>query len=64
MSEKKTAAITIHVPESIKRKFDRLGSRKNMGAGEYIFNNLMTPHLDDLEIELSVLREIFEITQN
>lgn len=64
MIEKKDSASTIHMPESVKRKFERLASRKNMGVGEYILNELMIPHLNDLESELSVLREIFETTEN
>lgn len=64
MTEKKSAAITIHLPESIKSKFDRLGNRKGMGAGEYVLNALMLPHLSDLEDELSVLREILGQTEN
>ena len=65
MSEKKDAAITLHLPQRMKDQLARLATheRIGMGEGEYVMGLVMT-HLQTREAEAKVMQEIFCLKGN
>lgn len=63
---KKDASATVHMPQVIKDQLVKLAEqeRAGMGASEYIFENLIIPHLQQIEAETKIRQKIFNLTGN
>lgn len=66
MSLKKDAAVTLHIPEEYKEYLEGLADlhRSGMGAGEYIRELLVMPHIQDEIHTTKVKSEIFGLIGN
>lgn len=63
---KKDASITIHLPMSQKEQLAGLAEiqRAGQGASEYVYENLIVPHLERLKSETKIKQRIFGLTEN
>ncbi|MDC5287478.1 hypothetical protein ACT4Y9_18550 [Acinetobacter baumannii] len=63
---KKDASITIHLPMSKKEQLAGLAEiqRAGQGASEYVYENLIVPHLNRLKDETKIKQKIFGLTEN
>ena len=63
---KKDASITIHLPMSKKEQLAGLAEiqRAGQGASEYVYENLIIPHLERLKSETKIKQKIFGLTEN
>ncbi len=63
---KKSASSTVHMPQIIKDRLALLADHQRSGQGvsEYILENLVIPHLEQLEAETKIKQKIFELTGN
>ncbi len=63
---KKDASITVHMPQGVKDRLVGLADcqRAGQGASEYTFENLIIPHLEQIEHETKVRQKIFGLTGN
>lgn len=61
---KKDASATVHMPQVAKDQLVELAEqqRAGQGASEYIFENLIIPHLQQLEHETKIRQKIFGLT--
>lgn len=63
---KKDASITLHMPSDHKEQLSMLGEmqRAGQGASEYVYENLIKPHLQKLKAETKIKQRIFGLTEN
>ncbi|MQZ32503.1 hypothetical protein F4U02_16120 [Acinetobacter haemolyticus] len=63
---KKDASITIHMPMDHKEQLSSLAEmlRAGQGASEYVYENLIKPHLLKLKAETKIKQKIFGLTEN
>lgn len=63
---KKDASITIHLPTDEKEQLSSLGDMQRAGQGgsEYVYENLIKPHLQKLKAETKIKQKIFGLTEN
>lgn len=63
---KKDASITIHMPTDHKEQLSSLAEmlRSGQGANEYVYENLIKPHLQQLKAETKIKQRIFGLTEN
>ncbi len=63
---KKDASITIHMPADHKEQLSSLAEmlRAGQGASEYVYENLIKPHLLKLKAETKIKQKIFGLTEN
>ncbi|KXO82680.1 hypothetical protein AYL20_01405 [Acinetobacter venetianus] len=63
---KKDASITIHMPTDHKEQLSSLAEmlRAGQGASEYVYENLIKPHLLKLKAETKIKQKIFGLTEN
>lgn len=63
---KKDASATVHMPQVAKDRLVKLAEqqRAGQGASEYILENLIIPHLEQIEHETKVRQKIFDLTGN
>ncbi|ENW05717.1 hypothetical protein [Acinetobacter beijerinckii] len=63
---KKDASITMHVPADHKEQLSSLAEmqRAGQGASEYVYENLVKPHLQKLKAETKIKQKIFGLTEN
>ncbi|MFW2098597.1 hypothetical protein ACG9ZL_20715 [Acinetobacter sp. ULE_I057] len=63
---KKDASITIHMPTDHKEQLSSLAEmlRAGQGASEYVYENLIKPHLQQLKAETKIKQRIFGLTEN
>lgn len=63
---KKDASATIHMPQAIKDQLTGLAEaqRSGQGASEYIFENLIIPHIEQLKAETKIKQRIFGLVGN
>lgn len=63
---KKDASITVHMPQAVKDCLVGLADcqRAGQGPSEYTFENLIIPHLEQIEYETKVRQKIFGLTGN
>jgi hypothetical protein len=63
---KKDASVTIHMPQAIKDQLSGLAEaqRSGQGASEYVFENLIVPHIEQLKAETKIKQKIFGLTGN
>lgn len=63
---KKDASITIHLPLAKKEQLAGLAEiqRAGQGASEYVYENLIVPHLNRLKDETKIKQKIFGLTEN
>lgn len=63
---KKDASITIHMPSDHKEQLSSLAEmlRAGQGASEYVYENLIKPHLLKLKAETKIKQKIFGLTES
>ncbi|WP_333662759.1 hypothetical protein [Acinetobacter sp.] len=63
---KKDASITMHMPTDHKEQLSSLAEmqRPGQGASEYVYENLVKPHLHKLKAETKIKQKIFGLTEN
>lgn len=64
-SNKKNASLTTHMPQFRKEQLMSLAEqqRAGMGASEYVYENLIIPHLEQIEAETKIRQKIFGLTE-
>lgn len=64
-STKKDVSITTHMPLFRKEQLMQLAEqqRPGQGASEYVYENLIIPHLKKIEDETKVRQKIFGLTE-
>lgn len=64
-STKKDSSLTTHMPQFRKEQLMQLAEqqRAGQGASEYVYENLIIPHLKKIEDETKVRQKIFGLTE-
>lgn len=64
-STKKDSSLTTHMPQFRKEQLMKLAEqqRPGQGASEYVYENLIIPHLKQIEDETKVRQKIFGLTE-
>nr|WP_227591461.1 hypothetical protein [Acinetobacter sp. Marseille-Q1620] len=62
---KKNASLTTHMPLHRKEQLMKLAElqRAGQGASEYVYENLIIPHLEQIEAETKIRQKIFGLTE-
>ncbi|WP_335987100.1 hypothetical protein [Acinetobacter bereziniae] len=65
-SQKKDSSLTTHMPQFRKEQLMKLAEqqRAGQGASEYVYENLIIPHLEQIEHETKIRQKIFGLTEN
>ncbi len=65
-STKKDASLTTHMPQHRKEQLMKLAEqqRAGQGASEYVFEQVIIPHLEKIEAETKIRQKIFGLIGN